>query len=237
MAAIGRLPDTLADRCIVIRMQRKTRLEECERLRSVDTRALQQQCARFVLDHAPQIASASPVIPPTLHDRAADIWEPLFVLADLAGAQWPDLARQAAVSFMTGAPENNPIGSLMIDIVAIFAQADAERMFSRDIVAHLNCFRGRPWADTLNGKPITELWLSQQLRPYGVRPKTMWLGDTSAKGYVQESFIETFRRYITKADLELLKSETASHKVDSDPDNSGGASVLPSKGSTASGSA
>ena len=217
MAAIGRLPDTLADRCIVIRMQRKTHQEQCERLRNVDTRALQQQCARFVLDHAPQIASASPAIPPTLHDRAADIWEPLFVLADLAGGSWPDLARQAAISFTGGTPENNAIGSLMLDIVAIFAENDTNRMFSRDIVARLNSVQGRPWADALNGKPITELWLSQQLRPYGVRPKTIWIGDTSAKGYVQESFMETFRRYITKADLELLKSEASSPKEDSDP--------------------
>ena len=32
----------------------------------------------------------------------------------------------------------------------------------------------------------------------------MWIGDTSAKGYIQETFIGIFRRYITKADLELL---------------------------------
>jgi len=216
MAAIGRLPDTLADRCIVVRMQRKTHQEQCERLRNVDTRALQQKCARFALDYASQIASASPVIPPTLHDRAADIWEPLFVLADLAGGAWPELARQAAISFTGGTPENNAIGSLMLDIVAIFAENDAARMFSRDIVAHLNCLQGRPWADALNGKPMTELWLSQQLRPYSVRPKTMWIGDTSAKGYVHDTFIGIFRRYITKADFELLRSEVASPKEDSE---------------------
>src|SRR5204863_2102778 len=130
---------------------------------------------------------ASPVIPPKLHDRAADIWEPLFVLADLAGGSWPELARQAAIFFMGGTPENNPIGALMVDIVAIFTIAETERMFSRDIVERLNYRSGRPWADALNGKPVTELWLSQRLRPYGVRPKTMWIGDMSAKGYDQET--------------------------------------------------
>lgn len=224
MAAIGRLPDTLADRCVVIRMQRKTHQEQCERLRNLDTRSLQQQCARFVLDHASQIAGASPVIPPTLHDRAADIWEPLFVLADLAGGSWPDLSRQAAISFTAGTPENNSIASLMLDIVGIFAENNAERMFSRDIVAWLNSFHGRPWADMLNGKPMTELWLAQQLRPYGVRPKTMWISENAAKGYVQETFLGIFRRYITKADFELFKSEVAPPK-NSEPDNAGGASV------------
>src|SRR6185436_17453226 len=36
MAAIGRLPETLADRCIVIRMQRKAEGEPCEKLRNLD---------------------------------------------------------------------------------------------------------------------------------------------------------------------------------------------------------
>jgi hypothetical protein len=36
MAAIGRLPDTLEDRCIVVRMQRKLPHERCERLREMD---------------------------------------------------------------------------------------------------------------------------------------------------------------------------------------------------------
>jgi hypothetical protein len=112
----------------------------------------------------------------------------------------------------------------MLDIVAIFAEDDADRMFSRDIVSNLNCFQGRPWADMLNGKPMTELWLAQQLRPYGVRPKTMWIGDTAAKGYVQESFISIFRRYITQADVELLKTEVPPEKEDSDLEK-GGASV------------
>ena len=35
MAAIGRLPETLEDRCIVVRMQRKLPHEPCERLREM----------------------------------------------------------------------------------------------------------------------------------------------------------------------------------------------------------
>jgi putative DNA primase/helicase len=87
MAAIGRLPDTLADRCIVIRMQRKTIHEDCERLRNFETSNLRQRCAQFVSENRAAIASAESEIPKSLHDRAADIWEPLFVLADLAGGR------------------------------------------------------------------------------------------------------------------------------------------------------
>ena len=80
LAKIGRFPDTLADRCIVIRMQRKTSEEQCDRSRELDPTPLKQQCLRFVSDHAAEIASARPQIPPALNDRAADIWEPLLAL-------------------------------------------------------------------------------------------------------------------------------------------------------------
>src|SRR5512140_3360946 len=72
MATIGPLPDTLADRCIILRMQRKTSNEQCERLRYLDGAELRQRCARFVKDHATDIARAHPEIPAALNDRAAD---------------------------------------------------------------------------------------------------------------------------------------------------------------------
>jgi len=98
LAKIGRFPDTLADRCIVIRMHRKTAGEQCERSRGLDALVLKQQCVRFVSDHAAEIASARPNIPESLNDRAADIWEPLLVLADLAearGRNWLGRQRSA----------------------------------------------------------------------------------------------------------------------------------------------
>lgn len=59
MAAIGRLPDTLADRCIVIRMQRKTIQEDCERLRNFEASNLRERCAQFVSENHAAIASAA----------------------------------------------------------------------------------------------------------------------------------------------------------------------------------
>jgi hypothetical protein len=76
IAAIGRLPETLADRSIVIRMQRKTAKEQCERLCNLDTANLKRYCSRFILDYADEITGARPDLPSSLNDRAADIWEP-----------------------------------------------------------------------------------------------------------------------------------------------------------------
>jgi hypothetical protein len=167
ISQIGRLPATLADRCIVIRMQRKTADEQCDRLRDIDDHvaSLKERCAKFVADNQDRIAGARPPIPQALSDRAADIWEPLFVLADLAGPEWSERARHAAVGLAAAAHDSNPIASLLLDILVAFCVSQIDRMFSRDLVDYLNHCRDHPWLEVVDGKPITDRWLSRQLRP------------------------------------------------------------------------
>jgi hypothetical protein len=145
LAAIGRLPDTQADRCIVIRMHRKLAREQCERLRNLDGTALTRQCVRFAVDQHDAIAAARRAIPETLHDRAADIWEPLLALADLARGAWPDKGRQAAIGLTASTQESSPIGSLLLDILLPFAKLGDERLFSRTLEGELNSLGNRPW--------------------------------------------------------------------------------------------
>ena len=189
-------------------MHRKARNEECERIRALDAEPLKGQCARFVLDHSREIGTAVPQLPPDLSDRAADIWEPLLVLADLAGGDWPQRARQAAVALTASAHDSNPIASLLLDIFIAFPLSRTDRMFSRTLVECLAARSAdRAWAEARKGKGINELWLAQQLRPYGIRPRTVWIGGEHAKGYFLEDFRETFHRYIPKADAEAFLAE------------------------------
>jgi len=220
MAAIGRLPDTLADRCIVVRMQRKRTDEECERLRNLEATPLRQRCARFVLDHEEGIAGARPAAPPNLNDRAADIWEPLLALADLAGGAWPEKARQAASGLTGSGQESNPIGALLLDIMVAFLEEGSERIHSRRLVERLNHAGDRPWVELSKGKELSELWLAQQLRPYGIRPKTLRIGKIVAKGYLRGEFGEVFRRYIPRSEVEALRAtmEAAEGQADSTND-------------------
>jgi hypothetical protein len=222
MAAIGHLPDTLADRCIVIRMQRKTIHEDCDRLRKFEASNLRERCAQFVSQNRAAIASAEPEIPESLHDRAADIWEPLFVLADLAGGDWPRKARRAAEALATGAQGRSPIGAFLIDIYSAMAVAKTDRIFSRELVTWLNGFSHKPWHD-LPGlrivncgqrKEVTELWLAQQLRPYGIRPKTIRIGDKTQKGYTEADLLGPFKRYVPRSEWEAYKADFAHQQAE-----------------------
>jgi len=214
MAAIGRLPETLADRCILIRMHRKTSSEKCERLRNLQAASLTGQCARFVLEYRDAIAEGRPEMPAALNDRAADIWEPLLALADLAGGAWPDLARQAAVALsgaVQGQDSDGLVGALLQDILTCLLMTKSKRMLSRELVEWLNALtlRARPWLPMLKGKEVTELWLSKTLRPYGIQPKNMRNGETVGRGYLGEDFVEIFERYLPNQELEAPVDEAA----------------------------
>jgi len=131
-----------------------------------------------------------------------------LALAELAGEEWAQKGRQAAEALTATAQENNPIGSLLVDILVIFAGATGGRLFTRTMVAQLNGCRNRPWMELAKGKEVTEMWLAQQLRPYGVKPRTLRIGEARGKGYCLEDFTEVFRRYMPKAEIAELVGGT-----------------------------
>jgi hypothetical protein len=214
MAAIGRLPETLADRCVLVRMHRKRPEEVCERLRRLEPVDLIRRCKRFVAENAAAITGARPEVPEGLNDRAADIWEPMLALADLAGGEWPRLAREAATALSAQAQEGSPVGTLLFDLFYIFAASGQERVFSRDLVDGLNFgFKERPWMHlpglraNAERPKVTEVWLARQLRPYGIRSSTLRLADKVGRGYLKKEMEEAFRRYVSRSELEAARAE------------------------------
>src|SRR6266850_5357843 len=210
---IGKLPPTLADRCILVWMERKMEGEPCERFQEVkeEGRELRRKCLRFVMDNAQAIASARPALPAGLNDRAKDIWEPLLVLADLAGGHWPETARKAAVH-LSMTQDRSPIGALLLDLMILFIQNKTDRLLSRTIVEHLQYNCERPWAELSKGKQISEIWLAKQLSRYRVRSRVMRIGPERANGYYEADFKDVFKRYIPRAEFEALKAEWAAEK-------------------------
>ena len=120
-------------------------------------------------------------------------------------------ARAAAERLSAREEEQSHTGLLLIYIQSLFQAAKQERMFSRGMVQALNVFPDRPWEEERMGKPIDELWLSRQLKPYGIQPRTVWVLGETAKGYRREDFEDVFGRYAT-AVPEWLKQWVESHE-------------------------
>ena len=102
LAGIGNLPDTVQDRGIPIEMRRKLKTEETEKFRRrkvvQDATTLAEALATWADEAVPILEVTEPGIPEKLNDRAADVWEPLLAIADMAGGEWPTWARQSAIT-------------------------------------------------------------------------------------------------------------------------------------------
>jgi len=95
----------------------------------------------------------------------------------------------------------------LLDIMFLFAGKDRQRIFTRDMVEALNWKRDRPWAELRRGKDLTDLWLARQLRPYGVRPRTLRIEGEVGKGYAMEDLMEVFQRYVSRSEYVSFKAE------------------------------
>jgi len=197
IALIKGLPDTLADRSVIVHLMRKPSGATVQRLRKRDSeefRTLRGQAARWAQDHSHELVDADPDVPEALHDRAADNWRPLLAIADLAGGHWSQLARQAACE-LTGAEQDSAVNvTLLSDIKTAFA--DAEVMRSADLVAKLVADPESPWAEYSRGKPLTQRQLARLLRDFQIIPETVHPpGLPDGKGYKRVWFEELWAAY------------------------------------------
>jgi putative DNA primase/helicase len=197
IATIRGLADTLEDRAIMVRLQRKPPGAKVERLRKRDNEwfaALRSNAARWAEDNFDKLADSDPQVPEALNDRAADNWRPLLAIADLAGGEWPQLARQAALTLSGESPDEAMGVMLLSDCRTAFEEDDAIR--SVDLVRKLTADPERPWSEYNRGQPITQRQLARLLSTFGiisvnVRPEV----GSQGKGYRRSDFEEAWEAY------------------------------------------
>jgi hypothetical protein len=148
IAGIGGLPDTIMDRAVVVRMRRRAPGESVRDYRERTTRpegeALRGQLAAWAADVAGRVGDPWPDMPQGVADRAADVWESLLMVADLAGGDWPKRAAEACTAFVTGAQDDT--GStgtrLLADLRDVFG--DAPQLFTQTILDRLHALGESP---------------------------------------------------------------------------------------------
>ena len=116
-------------------------------------------------------------MPPGIEDRAADCWEPLLAIADEAGDDWPERAREAAVYLTKAHVDDLTKG---VELLAHIREAfgDADKLHTVTLLQKL-CNRDKsPWMEAHYGKPLTDRGLAIRLKPYGIKSKpvrsAMW---------------------------------------------------------------
>jgi hypothetical protein len=212
IAGIGKLPDTVADRAVPIRLVRRAPGEPVERFRRRDAEpqaeVLRGRLEQFVESVEAGLRRARPTLPEALSDRAADGWEPLLAIADMAGGDWSERTRCAACE-LSGAlePEDDSVGvRLLHDIRTVFGEVD--RLSSEELLAGLHALDESPWGDWY-GKPLTSRGLAKLLRPYGIRSLNVRLdGGSTPKGFLRERFQDPWTRYLPQEAPSIRHSAT-----------------------------
>jgi hypothetical protein len=148
LAGIGALPDTITDRAVVVKMRRRAPGEAVDRYRDrrdgAPLKELGTHLGAWVRASIKDLSDAEPVMP--VEDRAADTWEPLFAIADLAGGDWPRRAHAAALQLTAEDDTDTSLGArLLADLLEVFGGSDA--LHGDTILSALHKISEAPWGD------------------------------------------------------------------------------------------
>lgn len=204
IAGIGKLPDTVADRSIPIRLRRRRWDEPVQRWReragkgsAAPVKASLEAWAKDV-----NLREARPALPDELSDRAQDCWEPLLAIAEAAGEDWPERARRAAVVLQGEKPSDESIAvELLTDVREAFREAgEPEVMATSALRDALVAMSHRPWAVWgRTGKPVTQHTVARWLSEFGVVTTVAKVGKRSTRVYVRATLEDPWTRYLPTA--------------------------------------
>jgi hypothetical protein len=204
--ALSHMPETVMSRSIIIHMRRRAPTEIISpyrrRKHEPEGNALRDRLALWttaVTDEIKHALDNDDMIdmPDGIADRDADVWEPMFLIADAAGEHWPDTVRVAAVAHVMSYKDTGTTASwglrLLSDLRQVLGTDDS--MFTAAILDALTKIDEAPWGD-IKGKPLTDRGLAERLRPYGIKPKNIRIGTVVNRGYSRGDFLDTWSRYL-----------------------------------------
>ncbi|MDY4885425.1 MAG: DUF3631 domain-containing protein [Alphaproteobacteria bacterium] len=215
IACIGKLPDTIMDRSIIVTLKRKTSIEVRDRLRrkklKKEVETIKCKCMRLMDDISEILKDAEPELPEELCNRQVDIWEPLVAIADCIGKEAGKKLRKVAVAVCcsTKTFDSNSIKTLLLkDIRKIFAGTTQKWMTSQDLCNKLCSLEDAPWAE-YKGTGLTVNKLASALKDFDIHPIQKMTPDGNKKVYLLERFHDTFNRYLLSETVNYKSSQTA----------------------------
>lgn len=196
----GRLPDTIRDRAMEVRMQRKLPGQEVQRFRH---REAQEQVGPLresleawthAANHA--LEPARPMLPDELDDRAQDSWEPLLAVAELAGQGCAERARAAASTVSGDRDADEEANGTRVLKALRTVLHDRDAATTAEVLEKLNGYETLPFGAWRDGRGLDGRGLARILKPYGVKPGTIRVDEATLKGYRSEWLEDAWRRYL-----------------------------------------
>lgn len=207
LAGIGRLPDTVGDRCIPIHLIAKKKSEAVQRFRKREVNVEGLASALEAYSQKPEIIEAlrnGRAEVPEISDRQNDIAEGLIVIADIAGADWPGKARKSLIELFSAKEEDNVGVQLLASCRVAFGEGQ-DRITTKELLDRLiEEETGTPWAhwweNDLNKTPPNvrgpAARIARLLKPFGIKARVIKMPDDStSRGYLREDFEDNWSRF------------------------------------------
>ncbi len=204
----GRLPETIRDRAVIFHMKRRHDGEKVERLRHrfavEEVEPLRAELKSWASASVDELRNSEPSLPDGLSDRAADAWEPLLAIADDAQGGWPARARGAAVELSAPADDDGGRGPQLLAAIRQAMGKDSS-ITTAGLLATINADDELPFGGWNEGKGLDARGLAKLLKPYGVKPRTIRVGDETPKGYRAEDLQDAWARYLPSPEAQQAK--------------------------------
>jgi hypothetical protein len=213
VSMIGAVRGALADRSVHVLLRRKNSKTKVAKLRHGKNRQVLLDCgrklARWAEDETDNLDD-DPSIPEQLNDRQADFSVPLLAIADQAGGDWPQDARDALVELLVDSSDLAEDDKILLlhDLRTIFdmelakqklvqpdLQPKDQEIQSKHLVSRLLTMQESPWEHLENGRPLTQHKLAGMLRGFGIRPGNIGSENDRQRGYRRLQFTEAWEAY------------------------------------------
>ncbi len=196
-AGLDDLPDTIMTRCVPVRMKRRAPHEHVEPWRQRINGPQGEELHERLREWSQTVTPTWPMIPDEVTDRAADVWEALLSVAELAGDDWAKVARKSAVTLVADSGKATPsMGILLLrDLRKVFNDAHEDVLHTEDILHALAEMDESPWAVINRGEPLNKRGLSSRLGKYGIGPKVHRTTRGVFRGYSRAQFEDAWKRY------------------------------------------
>lgn len=159
-----------------------------ERIAAGPARDLAASMASWAQSATVELVTSYPELPAGCDDRLADLFEPLMIVAEVAGGDWPGRARAAFEELGSATGSSEPVLPpglrLLADIRAVWP-AGAERLSTADLVTALLAAPGSSWAAVWRDPAAIPREMAALLQPYDVAPRKMRVspGASPVQGY------------------------------------------------------
>jgi len=211
LAGTTQLPDHLADRSILVAMQRKTKMQQVERFLFRRAKAAAESIVEEITkwaaanDERVQIAYESIEDLHFLSDRDGEIWSSLFAVCSVAAPERIKALMEDAKTLCKTKQANDEDDSLplrlLADLISVWKEYEIN-LTTAAILDRLQQVEESPWKSDIE---LTPRKLARMLRPFGMERRQVREkgSESTTKGYLRSELEQAVSCYLPSSDKKI----------------------------------